>query len=197
MAEKNDILGGLKQVQYDADPLPDLDDFGVTYDDILAQFDASLQAVGGTLLRAASLEAAAAAVAELDVARDAKQVFWAVPDVMKSTVDLATMEDPRELNHLPLAVVPGEFAVAENGAVWIDPSSLAHRVVLFIAEHLVVVVQKSELVHNMHQAYERLGTEMPNYGLFVSGPSKTADIEQSLVIGAQGARSLYVCLIGE
>ena len=87
--------------------------------------------------------------------------------------------------------------MAENGAVWVDPSELAHRVVLFIAEHLVLVVRESQLVHNMHQAYERLGTDLPGYGLFISGPSKTADIEQSLVIGAQGPRSLHVCLVAE
>jgi L-lactate dehydrogenase complex protein LldG len=44
----------------------------------------------------------------------------------------------------------------------------------------------------MHAAYEELGKVKSSFGLFLSGPSKTADIEQSLVIGAHGARSLTV-----
>ena len=46
----------------------------------------------------------------------------------------------------------------------------------------------------MHAAYQQLNGQNFDYGLFLSGPSKTADIEQSLVIGAQGAMSLTVIL---
>jgi L-lactate dehydrogenase complex protein LldG len=60
---------------------------------------------------------------------------------------------------------------------------------------LVIVLAASQIVHNMHQAYERIEFTEPRFCVFVSGPSKTADIEQSLVIGAHGARSLTVFLI--
>jgi L-lactate dehydrogenase complex protein LldG len=70
------------------------------------------------------------------------------------------------------------------------------REVFVITEHLVLVVDAASLVHDMHRAYARLGERPVGYGLFISGPSKTADIEQSLVIGAQGARSCTVVLVG-
>ncbi len=48
----------------------------------------------------------------------------------------------------------------------------------------------------MHEAYARLAPREIGYGLFISGPSKTADTEQALVIGAQGARRCTVFLVG-
>jgi L-lactate dehydrogenase complex protein LldG len=88
--------------------------------------------------------------------------------------------------------IDGEFGVAENGAIWLTEEAMPHRVAPFICQHLVINV--SEIVTTMHAAYERLGGVNSGFGLFLAGPSKTADIEQSLVIGAHGARSLTVVI---
>jgi L-lactate dehydrogenase complex protein LldG len=87
--------------------------------------------------------------------------------------------------------------VAENGAVWVKGESLGrHRAVFVIPEHLVLVVRAADVVNDMQEAYARITLPRPGYGLFISGPSKTADIEQSLVIGAHGARSCAVFVVG-
>lgn len=197
MSRRDEILAGLKQARYEGEALPGFTGFGERYDDVIAQFELSLQAVGGTLLRASTTQDAAQQVAELEVVKQADRIVSRLPELLEGNLELTDVSDARELDQLSVAAVPGVFAVAENGAVWIDPSDLLHRSVLFIAEHLIVVVRESQLVHNMHQAYRRLGADLPGYGLFVSGPSKTADIEQSLVIGAQGPRSLHVVMVGE
>jgi L-lactate dehydrogenase complex protein LldG len=103
----------------------------------------------------------------------------------------------KTLNGLSLAEVEvleidGEIGVAENGAIWLSEDALPHRVAPFICQHLVINV--SEIVPTMHAAYARLGEVKSGFGLFLAGPSKTADIEQSLVIGAHGARSLTVVI---
>jgi L-lactate dehydrogenase complex protein LldG len=84
--------------------------------------------------------------------------------------------------------------VAENGACWITDHGGANRAVCFLAQHLGVVVSAAALVNDLHEAYERISLERPGFAMFLSGPSKTADIEQSLVIGAHGPRSCTVVI---
>ena len=61
---------------------------------------------------------------------------------------------------------------------------------------LVILLQKEEIVSNMYEAYRRLAANQPDYayGVFMSGPSKTADIEQALVFGAHGPMRVTVIL---
>ena len=94
---------------------------------------------------------------------------------------------------LTATVLRGRFAVAENGAVYVDAADLAARTDVVDAEHLVLVVPADAIVATMHEAVRRMPAGS-GCGWFLSGPSKTADIEQSLVIGAQGARTLHVIL---
>lgn len=111
-------------------------------------------------------------------------------------IDWTTIVDPHQLSDLDLFIYEAPLAVAENGAVWVPSQSLMHRVLPFITQHMVFIVPKSVLVWNMHQAYSKLSMDAAEgYGVFISGPSKTADIEQSLVIGAHGSRSLTVFVV--
>lgn len=98
------------------------------------------------------------------------------------------------LNELEVALFTAGFGVAENGAIWCSEKMLWKRELPVIAEHVIFVLKKKDIVGNMHSAYERLA-DLTGYGLFISGPSKTADIEQSLVIGAHGPKSHTVVLI--
>ena len=100
--------------------------------------------------------------------------------------------DGLSLAEVEVLEIDGAFGIAENGAIWLTEEALPHRVAPFICQHLVIHVQK--IVPNMHAAYEELTNQTTGFGLFLAGPSKTADIEQSLVIGAHGARSLTVVI---
>jgi L-lactate dehydrogenase complex protein LldG len=100
--------------------------------------------------------------------------------------------DGLSLSEIEVLEIDGEFGVAENGAIWLTEEAMPHRVAPFICQHLVINVKK--IVPHMHAAYEELGKVKSGFGLFLAGPSKTADIEQSLVIGAHGARSLTVVI---
>ena len=104
-------------------------------------------------------------------------------------------DEPHSLADVEVTVVRGVVGVAENGAVWLTENRIVKRVLPFIAQHLVIVLDEKDLVPTMHEAYTRLDVSATDYAVFVAGPSKTADIEQSLVIGAHGPRSMVVILM--
>jgi L-lactate dehydrogenase complex protein LldG len=102
---------------------------------------------------------------------------------------------PHRFANLELAILEAQFGIAENGAVWLTEDQMGHRIVPFICQHLAIVVPANRIVKNMHMAYEYIGGSSYGFGVFIAGPSKTADIEQSLVIGAHGARSMLIFLV--
>ena len=110
-----------------------------------------------------------------------------------ATLNPDTVADAQVLNGTDVGVVRGQIGVAENGCVWI-PQSMKQKAVCFICEYLVIVLPKSGIVNNMHEAYARIEMPATGLGLFISGPSKTADIEQALVMGAQAARGVTVVI---
>ena len=109
-------------------------------------------------------------------------------------LDLTTIDDPLQLAGVDLAILHARLGVAENGAMWLSETEMVHRVLPFITQHLILVLDRDQLVPTMHVAYQRIDIAETGFGLFVAGPSKTADIEQSLVIGAHGPRSLTIVL---
>ncbi len=196
MTGRDAILQALRRNAPPVSPLPEAV-AAVTYPDAEKQFAEALAGVGGKLVRVRDLAALNAELAKLEPYAQARKIASLVPGAGKANVDLGALKDPHELEGIDVAIIPGEFGVAENGAVWVPGGALGpHRAIFVVTQHLVLVVIAGQIVHNMHQAYDRIHLERPGYGVFISGPSKTADIEQALVIGAHGARSCTVFLVG-
>lgn len=192
MTSKQEILSKIRQHTIPPAELPDLKRNWISYPDRPRQFADLVQAVGGRCVVVPDVGTAHADLAATDPYKKSKKIFSAVPGIGLGNVDLNKIDDPHDLEDLDFAILHGEFAVAENGAIWVTDRNLKHRVVYFITQHLVLVVAQDQILDNMYQAYERLSFDQAGFGAFISGPSKTADIEQSLVIGAHGARSLTV-----
>ena len=103
-------------------------------------------------------------------------------------------EEAKDLNGTDVGVIRGVLGVAENGCIWI-PQTMKEKAVCFISEYLVIILDHTKIVDNMHEAYRLIEMNDYGYGTFISGPSKTADIAQALVMGAQAARGVTVILV--
>ncbi|MFP6654684.1 MAG: LUD domain-containing protein [Myxococcota bacterium] len=123
-----------------------------------------------------------------------EHLYSALPAIEARGVGASATSD-HDLGSLDLCVASADFAVVENGAVWQRPTTARERAAMLLANHLILVVEASQLVATLHQAYDRIGTTSPGFGWFLCGPSKTADIEQSLVLGAHGPCSMNLILL--
>ena len=193
MSNKEEILKRYRDNVRERYDMPDLSDIrAITYPDPLVQFITMSQNVGGKVIEVKEGQDINDIIKE--VYPDAKEIASNLPEVTIATRNPDTVEDARQLNGTDVGIIRGVFGVAENGCIWI-PQQMKEKAVCFISENLVILLPKSQIVNNMHEAYRRVEFDAYGYGTFISGPSKTADIAQVLVMGAQAARSVTVLLM--
>lgn len=193
MDSRQIILDRIKQHTKQREPKPEMNFTPITYPDKVARFIEISRAVGGDAIE---LQPGQDINEVIRAAYpDAQRIGSALPYIHIATYKPDEVENPGDMNGTDLAIIESEIGVCENGCVWVD-QTIQKRAMFFISEYLVIVLDKTKLVHNMHEAYKRVAeidSQSP-YSCFISGPSKTADIEQSLVIGAHGARGAIVIL---
>ncbi|MBC7407864.1 MAG: LUD domain-containing protein [Arcicella sp.] len=193
MSSREQILSNIKKNQPDYQELNINFKFESVYENLYEKFSEILHFVGGKALEVSSYQ---------EIKDDVRQHYQGVTNIATTIDELSELSDfslnisdPHELEMLNLAIIKGDFAVAENAAIWVSEKQLPHRALPMITQYLAIVIHKSDILTNMHRAYERVKVDETGFGTFISGPSKTADIEQSLVIGAHGARSLVVYVL--
>ncbi len=163
------------------------------YNDLVEQFTTMLKSIGGEVFKLVDIN-------DLEplINNERKKGSLIINTINRSLAEeerINSGEIAAVLETVHKAYIKGSIGVAENGAVWISESQMINRLLPFICQHLVIVLEKEKLVATMHQAYQQVNVFDEGFGVFIAGPSKTADIEQSLVIGAHGARSMTVYLL--
>lgn len=193
MSARENILNAIAMNQPELVAFPVIDNSTVIqYEDVYAQFKMILESIGGkTELIPDITMLKEQLIADKVNGNFVVNTISELGDVDEQVAFLSASE----LEKVEKAYVKGTIGIAENGAVWVYESQMINRLVPFICQHLVLVIEKKDIVDTLHQAYEKLDVAKEGFGVFIAGPSKTADIEQSLVIGAHGARSAVIYVI--
>jgi L-lactate dehydrogenase complex protein LldG len=196
MSSRDKILAAVAANQPELVALPDIDFLKSTDQNPQQKFIDTLTTIGGKVVTTNSLDAV---IAHIKQTTELSQRVISTLDTLADNAELIkdNLAAPHSFQDVELAIINAHLGVAENGAVWIKDDLLNHRVLPFICQHLAIILKKESIVPTMHEAYDKIGTENYGYGTFIAGPSKTADIEQSLVLGAHGSRSMTVFLMEE
>jgi len=156
------------------------------------QFIKTLESIGGKVVQVSDINTIRD---DLKQSRDSgAYIVNTIPILGEVNSEISEVMDANTLEPVYKTYVQATIGVAENGAVWLYESQMKNRLLPFICQHLIICLDPKNIVPTMHEAYQQIDVAKEGYGVFLAGPSKTADIEQSLVIGAHGARSLMVYL---
>ena len=194
MSSREAILQKIKENQpKEGNELPSLEALKETNLDVLEQYKTVLKGIGGDFVEVSNYAEVVDFVKENFDTN--KRILTTLPELFEVAKLDWTNDDPHSLQDAELILVKAHFGVSENSALWITDDVMGQRVSTFIPQYLAIVVNKKDIIAKMHQAYDRIGNQEYGFGTFIAGPSKTADIEQSLVLGAHGARGLFVFLM--
>lgn len=190
MSTRDKILNAITKNQPELVALPTIDfNSVISYEDNYSQFKNVLESIGGKV----------ELIQDISILKDVfdedrangKLIINTLDDLDKQIVSLTSFE----LEKLEKVCIKGSVGVAENGAVWVYESQMMNRLLPFICQNLILVLDKTAIVSTMHHAYAKIDVAKEGFGIFIAGPSKTADIEQSLVIGAHGARTATIYVV--
>ncbi|PKB79745.1 MAG: hypothetical protein BZY88_11855 [SAR202 cluster bacterium Io17-Chloro-G9] len=149
------------------------------------------------------------------IVRTSQDVFGQVPldtalvaqGVSLATAALEDMGDRESVRALiseaGMGITGADYAVAETGSVVLLPRKGLSRLASVVPPLHVALVRPQDVVESLDDVflmrrldYHQSGGEMGSYLNFITGPSRTADIEQTLVIGVHGPREVHMVLLG-
>ena len=193
MTTREKILEAVLINQPASTALPDISMFKGDNTDLVQQYMDVFKTIGGNSFLVNDM----AAVKEMIYENydTSKRIVTTLPELGYELISSA--EDPHSYDDVELAIIKAHFSVAENGAVWLTEEVMGQRIIPYICQHLAVIVNAENIVPTLHEAYEKIGIGDYGFGGFIGGPSKTADIEQALVLGAHGPLSMIVFIIGK
>lgn len=192
MNSREKILAEVLKNQPERIPMPDLAFKGPEQNNVQVYMDTFI-GIGGKVFTVDDVDSVRLLIREqFD---STKRIVTTLPAFADSFELYSPTVDPHTFEDVELAVIRAHLAVAENGAVWLTEEIMGQRILPFISQHLVVLVDAATIVPTMHEAYAKIGQADYGFGVFIGGPSKTADIEQALVMGAHGPISMTVFIV--
>jgi L-lactate dehydrogenase complex protein LldG len=130
-----------------------------------------------------------------------QHIFCFEPGIQKlfNEVEFPYLNNPQQLGHVEIGVTGCEALVAATGSVFVSSAQQMGRSMTVFPPVHVVVAFTSQLVPDLKSAFQliknKYNGKLPSMLSAITGPSRTADIEKTLVLGAHGPKELYVFLV--
>jgi L-lactate dehydrogenase complex protein LldG len=194
MGSRNNILTAVKNNQPAFIAKPPVPEFETADTNLVGKYAAVLSSIGGKVFLIETQEQVIQ-ILQTEFS-EAKKIVSSLGYLAGIAENYTADDNPHSFTNVDLFIMESHLAVAENGAVWINDNEVKQRVLPFITQHLAVIINKNDIVATMHDAYNKIADIDYGFATFIAGPSKTADIEQSLVLGAHGARTMTVFVVG-
>jgi L-lactate dehydrogenase complex protein LldG len=123
-----------------------------------------------------------------------------VQSLRLKTLYVEQREESESLERCSVGLTACDALIAQTGSILLTARSAGGRALSVLPPHHVVVATSDQLLPDLPAAFELLhmkyGDNYPSFATFITGPSRTGDIERILVLGAHGPRSLTVILVG-
>jgi L-lactate dehydrogenase complex protein LldG len=193
METREIILNAVLNNQPASTALPDITRFGGENKNLVLKYMEVFESIGGSTFLVEDMDSVKSTIAqEFD---GTKRIVTTLSELGDRYELISAEADPHSYDDIELAIIKAHFAVAENGAVWLTEELMGQRIIPYICQHLAVIVNAETIIPTLHEAYEKIGAGDYGFGAFISGPSKTADIEQALVLGAHGPLTMTVFIM--
>ena len=209
MGAREEILGRLQE-RAEIVPMPSAWQSGRRYADLAAQFDEALTAVGGEVIRVGNFDDGVMALGEL------LRELGVEKGVVNEERPLSTVNFPHQFPNIEWHIVgqsDGDLrdfcavadvgisgaaaALAETGSVLIESGAGKSRMATLLPPVHIVLLPAERITADLFTWTAARNAPPPTNMTFVSGPSKTADIEQTLAVGVHGPKRFIVIVYGE
>ena len=181
-----------------------------TTEQLVERFSSELVAVQGEIIRCGSMEEVRRKLADL-----ADQSQWQLigsvdrPICRQATAELESDRvgwaaddwEPQRMAELSVGLVAAECLLADTGTCLVECDTPAERLMCYLPPTCVVIARVEQLAEHMPAAWEAVAQqtadpERRGEFVFITGPSRTADIEKILILGVHGPKRLVVMLLG-
>jgi L-lactate utilization protein LutC len=199
------VMAGLRDARVPAAEDRALPPLSIPASERFERFRARLESVGGRVQRVANVAAARAAVAEIVRASGARRLFLSDAPLVERVAEglmlpRASAQSPRaELFEAELGITTAQWGIAETGTLVLESVRESHRQASLLPPVHVALLPADWLLGTLGEALAAVrastGEPASRTITFVTGPSRTADIELTLVVGVHGPRELHVLVV--
>jgi L-lactate dehydrogenase complex protein LldG len=183
-------------------------------DVLIEQFESEVVEVGGRVFHAATTEDAAGYIEQIALSRDAKAVIASEAEVVEKiglkkrldrfgisySTEVSDTEFRRTAIEAAIGVSGVDYALADTGTLVLLASRGQARSISLLPPIHIAIVESHQIVPGLTELFQLLRLESADETLgsavtFITGPSRTADIELTLVVGVHGPQELHVILL--